>query len=51
MDNIPVRTWDTTKYNDTKFEKQKEKLVELQGGFKNLRSPMFDGESEEAGEA
>ena len=29
-------------------EKQKESLVELQGEFKKLRPPMFDGEFEEA---
>ena len=29
-------------------EKQKERLVELQGEFKKLRPPMFDGEFEEA---
>ena len=29
-------------------EKQKEILVELQGEFKKLRPPMFDGEFEEA---
>ena len=29
-------------------EKQKERLVELQGEFKKLRPSMFDGEFEEA---
>ena len=39
------------KYKDIKFEKQKEHPVELQGEFKKLRPPTFDGELEEAIEA
>ena len=32
-------------------EKQKERLVELQGEFKKLRPPMFDGESKKVVES
>ena len=50
-DNIPVTTPYLKKHNDLKFEKKKEKPMELQGEFKKLRPPMFDGESEEVAEA
>ena len=36
-----------TKGDEMNTEKQKERLVELQGEFKKLRPSMFDGEFEE----
>ena len=42
---------DLKKDKEIKVEKQKEHPVELQGEFKKLRAPMFDGESKEVVEA
>ena len=39
---------DLKKDDEVDNEKQKERRVELQGEFKNLRPFMFDGEFEEA---
>ena len=39
------------KYDETKHKKQKGKSMELQGGFKKLKHPMFNGNSEEVAEA
>ena len=38
-------------YDETKHKKQKGIPVELQGEFKRLIPPMFNGQSEEAVEA
>ena len=50
-DIIHVLTQYLKKDNDIKFEKQNEKLVDLQGEFQKLRPPMFDAEYEEVFEA
>ena len=50
-DNIYVPARDLKANKDTKLDKRKEQPVELQGGFKKLKTPMFGGESEEVAEA
>ena len=50
-DNIIVIMQNLKKDNGIKIENKKEQPIELHGEFKNLRPPMFDGESEEAAEA
>ena len=49
--NILVIIQDLKKEKEIKVEKQKEHLAELQGEFKKLRPPTFNGESEEVVEA
>ena len=50
-ENIMVIVQDLQKEKNIKVEKQKEHPVELQGEFKKLRPPTFDGESKEVGES
>ena len=42
---------DLKKEKNIKVEKQKEHPIKIQGEFKKLRPPMFDGESEETSKA
>ena len=46
--HFQITPQDLKKGDEMNTEKQKERLVELQGELKNLRPPMFDGEFEEA---
>ena len=49
-ENIHITTRELKKEDEMNYKKQKEKPMELQGEFKKLRPPMFDGEYEEATE-
>ena len=51
IENIPVNISELRKDKEIKVGKQKEHPVEMQGEFKKLRPPTFDGESEEVVEA
>ena len=46
-DNIQMIFGDLTNYDEMKHNKQKGRSMDLQGEFKKLKPPMFDGESEE----
>ena len=43
IDNIQMISKELKKVDETKYKKQKWISMELQGGFKKLKPPMFDG--------